>query len=241
MANIPFIFAKSLPLIAHYWSLGVEEQYYLFFPQIAKLSIKKMFFTFLIIGSVLWLLKIVFLALQSRSPLFATLYQFLFVTRFYSMFLGGIGAILFYKSNASFIKLFTNKAVQLISWAIIGLLAFNKFHIASVIDSEIVAVVSLALIVGQITKKGLSNLEKLVFDFLGKISYGIYVIQPAIILFISHVLSVKTHSWYNYVFIYVIVALFTILIAYLSYEYFEKKFLKIKGKFSVVHSKSSNK
>jgi len=35
-ANVPFILNTTLPFLAHYWSLGVEEQFYLFFPHIAK-------------------------------------------------------------------------------------------------------------------------------------------------------------------------------------------------------------
>jgi len=33
-SNIPFIYARPIPLLEHYWSLGVEEQFYLFWPWI---------------------------------------------------------------------------------------------------------------------------------------------------------------------------------------------------------------
>ena len=36
MANVPFILNISLPLLGHYWSLGVEEQFYLFWPWLIK-------------------------------------------------------------------------------------------------------------------------------------------------------------------------------------------------------------
>ena len=35
-ANIPFILGITLPFLVHYWSLGVEEQFYLFWPWIIK-------------------------------------------------------------------------------------------------------------------------------------------------------------------------------------------------------------
>ncbi|MBK8300789.1 MAG: acyltransferase [Chitinophagaceae bacterium] len=35
-ANIPFILGTALPFLSHYWSLGVEEQFYLFWPWVLK-------------------------------------------------------------------------------------------------------------------------------------------------------------------------------------------------------------
>lgn len=35
-ANIPFIMTTGIWPIVHYWSIGVEEQYYLFWPWLVK-------------------------------------------------------------------------------------------------------------------------------------------------------------------------------------------------------------
>ena len=40
-ANIPFLSAAGIALIVHYWSIGVEEQFYLFWPWLVKLSKNK--------------------------------------------------------------------------------------------------------------------------------------------------------------------------------------------------------
>ena len=83
-----------------------------------------------------------------------------------------------------------------------------------------------------------------------KISYKYLVIMlkktlkihPLIIFILSSFwlnLSVNMPIWFQYTFIYSIVPLVTILIAWLSYEKFEKPFLKLKNRFAVVDSKNS--
>lgn len=121
------------------------------------------------------------------------------------------------------------------------LLAINRFHIASVIDGEIVSVITVCLIMGQITKKNnIINLENPICDFIGKISYGIYVIHPILIFYFSKLIGhFKSNSIFNYLIVYILITSTTIIISYISYEFFEKKFLKLKAKYSTVNSKNS--
>jgi peptidoglycan/LPS O-acetylase OafA/YrhL len=118
------------------------------------------------------------------------------------------------------------------------LLTLNKFHIASVIDGEIVSVITVFLILGQITKRNnIINLENSVCDFIGKISYGIYVIHPLIIFYFSKLLGqFNSDNLTNYFLVYTLITVTTILTAYLSYKFYEKRFLKLKLKYSTVKS-----
>jgi len=163
------------------------------------------------------------------------------VTRFHIMLIGAASAILYYKKNNLFISIATHKITQLVSWSVLFLIALNRFHIASVIDAELVSVVSVCLIAGQITRKNrIINLENKLCDFIGKISYGIYVIHPLLIYYCSRLLGrFSKNSPVNYILIYVLIIAITILLAYLSYELYEKRFLKLKAKYSTVKSVSS--
>lgn len=239
-ANIPFIIGKTLPFLAHYWSIGVEEQFYLFFPHIAKYSNKKM----LIISSTLILslltLKFFFWIIYKK---YGVEHPFLAIsiTRFDIMLIGVVGAILYYYGNRRFLRFATHKLTQILSWFCIFFIALNKFHFASVIDAEVVSIVSLFLITGQVTKKNkILNLENKLCDFIGKISYGIYVIHPLLIfLFRKLIGKFDTDGFQNYVYIYSLIIATTIFIAYLSYEFYEKRFLNLRLKFSTIKSSNS--
>ncbi len=157
------------------------------------------------------------------------------------MLVGVAGAILYYWGNRIFLRISTHILTQALSWLCIALLIVNKFHIASVIDGEIISMVALFLIMGQITKKNnILNLENKLFDLIGKISYGIYVIHPIIIFFTAQLIGRLEDKVANYLIVYSIITALTILLAYLSYEYYEKLFLKLKNKYTTIRSASTS-
>lgn len=232
-ANVPFILATGLPFIGHYWSLGVEEQFYLFWPWIVKKSESLI----LLISFMVFVLIGIKLTLHLFKPN-TLLESIIHVTRFHCMMIGAIGAILLKKDNALFLKTVDNKITQSFCWFIFLLLAINKFHFISVIDNEIISVVALFLIIGQIrVRNRIINLENNLFDFLGKISYGIYVVHPLLIYFFSILLKeVEVNINWKYLIVYFIIISSTILVSFISFEYFEKFFLRLKKNFVVVKS-----
>lgn len=238
-ANIPFIVGSTLPLLAHYWSLGVEEQFYVFWPWLCKLTNSTLLYISLGLIFLLVAAK-VFLHLFIPNTLVETAIH---VTRFHCMLMGAVSAILYYYKNKLFIKIATAKVVQLVCWLCLLLVATNQFHIASLIDNELITGITCLIIIGQITNKGLINLENNVFDFLGKVSYGIYVIHPVIIFIFPKLLQnlIPTPlATLNYAITYTSILGTTILLAHFSYQYFEKPFLAIKTqKYSVIPSAGS--
>lgn len=239
-ANIPFLSAMGISLIVHYWSIGVEEQFYLFWPWLVKLSMKKITIAAFSVLIAWFLLKYGSYILFTNKSI---IYKFLNVTRFHCMMIGAIGAIANYNKNQFFMNVFTNKWSQRIAWMVFVFSAPIFKFVPALITAEAIAILSLFLIMSQIDgKTKFINLEHNYFDFIGKISYGIYVIHPLVIFILSSYwlqFSVSMPLWLQYTFIYSIVPLVTILIAWLSYEKFEKPFLKLKNRFAVVESKNS--
>jgi peptidoglycan/LPS O-acetylase OafA/YrhL len=142
-ANVPFVLHTTFPFLAHYWSLGVEEQFYLIWPWINR-QVKNMI-------HIVALLIVLFigtkLLLHFLYP--GSIYEELIhVTRFHCMMIGALGALWYKNKNVLFIRLVDNKIVQIIAWFIILLLFVNRFHVASVIDNEIISAVTVFIIVG---------------------------------------------------------------------------------------------
>jgi peptidoglycan/LPS O-acetylase OafA/YrhL len=236
-ANIPYIAGAAWPFLAHYWSLGVEEQFYMFWPWIVKKVTASLFKWTTLLILLLIALKMVCWMIERKTgnsiPLLAVQ-----VTRFHTMLIGALGSILYYQNNKTFISFTTGKISQAICWGIILLVTFNKFHVVSVLDNEIIAVVTVFLIMGQITVQNrIINLDNKICNFLGKISYGMYVIHPLLIFYLAKIIGkFNSQDALSYIQVYLVVVAFTIILAYLSYEFYEKRFLRIKTKYTIIHS-----
>lgn len=241
-ANIPFLSSAGIPVLAHYWSIGVEEQFYLFWPWLVKLFRHRIIPAILAV-MIVWIFAKYgsWIVLGSKS----IIYKFFSVTCFQSMMYGALGAILFYNNHQRFLNLITHKLVQVVAWSFFILSWFLDNYIPAVMRNDIISFFSLIIVMEQVSGRGkLINLERAVFDFFGRISYGIYVIHPLMILVFSTLwmyFRPDIGLVWQYLIIYILIVLSTTLVAHLSYRYYEAPFLKLKDKFAMVKSKNSLK
>ena len=234
--NISHALGIGIIPLFHFWSLGVEEQYYLWYPWMVKYN-KKRVLTFVSVLLVCWFgAKLVAYFFLGKG----LMYRILGVTQFDCMMLGAIGAIMYYRKTEWFVKLCSSRFVAIVAWILFFTSGLYANYIPSPIRNEYIAFVSLFVIMSGLLRKPL--LENRVMNYLGQISYGIYVIHPLLLYILTRLIHTAEFMQNDVasVVIFVAITALTIGIASLSYKYFEMPFLRMKGKFSVVQSINAN-
>lgn len=143
---------------------------------------------------------------------------------------------MYYRKTKWFIKLCSNRFIAIMAWILFFTSGLYANDIPSPIRNEYIALVSLFVIMAGLLRKPL--LENRVMNYLGQISYGIYVIHPLLLYIFTRLLQLAEFMQNDVasIVIFISISILTIGIASLSYKYFEMPFLRMKGKFSVVQS-----
>ncbi|QQD15386.1 acyltransferase family protein [Sphingobacterium sp. UDSM-2020] len=102
-ANIPFIQEHGYMGMLHLWSIGVEEQFYLFWPLLFVFFIRRNIF--IRITSIIIMLFLIFRIMMWYFFPFSEIALFSSVNRFDCMLFGGLGAYLYYNKVKSLISL----------------------------------------------------------------------------------------------------------------------------------------
>lgn len=241
LPNIALVCFAPIPFASQTWSVGVEEQFYIIWPIIMKKIKNKIRF---LIGFILFFLGLKYLALPFCK---STIYWHDYL-EYFSVFLDGFSidcmaigalfALLVYQKSVILEYLF-RKAIQIIVYLMLTFLLvfgikFSYFHY------EIYAVLFAIIITNlAINPKSIVHLEIPVFDFLGKISYGLYMYHPlAIVVSIQLLLFFK---FSNGIQLYLLSFAVTVFLASFSYFYIESTFLRLKNRFSVILSGDTTK
>lgn len=173
---------------------------------------------------------------------FSTVALFSIVNRFDCMMIGAVGAILYHQKNIIFINIVNNKIAQFLALTLLLWIILNNKFVNAIVDTFVISIFTLVLIIGQINvKHRILNFDNKVFNFIGKISFGIYVYHPLLIFLFSLLFkSLIVDEKIKIFLAYASIITSTIIIAYLSYRFFESRFILMKNRFAVIKSTSSN-
>jgi len=236
----PFVNVSVLP---HYWSLSVEEQFYIMWPPIFKVLKGKWVFIFpitIIIGMVLIRNIFAYLYSQSHASFSHNILLVLNQSMFGSIAIGILGACLFVEKN-HVLKLLYNKWLQAICWIIFFSLIIVSFNLPYIqyyipyVHYEVMGFLYLILIINVTSNPTpLISMENKVMDRIGVISYGIYMYHLPLIPFL--ILGAKKAGLWSFfievkqITLVLLIFGFTFILALVSYKYFESLFLRFKPK-----------
>lgn len=231
-ANLGVVKHGLISYTSHVWSIATEEQFYLIWPLLFSIFHKRLLQMMVIVIIFYWSIKYINYKPQIINRLFEkefaeNLRDFWYFFNINCMAIGGIFAYILHK-NYMVVKLLLNQYTFYIAtfttviFLSIGInFGFFHYEIYCVLFGVIIS--NLAF-----NPKFKKTLEFKITNYLGTISYGLYMLHLPVLL-----IAIKIGHYFNsyYLLPYTITFGGSILISHLSYKYFETPFLKLKSKF----------
>jgi peptidoglycan/LPS O-acetylase OafA/YrhL len=245
LPNLAFSFFLAVPLIGQLWSIGVEEQFYLIWPILLK-YFKKISINLLIKILVIWLFikgLVLFIFKILDENWVIILKNNLAMLKFENMIIGAIGALLLTENKIKLLNFIYKKSVLLFSMfgIFISLFILPDFFndLLHIVHSFFFIIIILNV---SCNSSSFLKLENTFYNLLGKISYGIYMYHLVVIYFTIKFLDYcnlfYAKNIYSNLLLYIMVISITSLVSYMSYTLFERKFLKIKSRYTLINSTS---
>jgi peptidoglycan/LPS O-acetylase OafA/YrhL len=232
------------------WSIGIEEQFYLFWPVLVKYFknfVKLMVVLLLILLSIR--LTAIVLSQFSTNALILKVANFtknyFYFARFQCMIAGGIAAYLLFQRQKQILNFIFSKTVQLIAYATLFVCLIAGVSIFR-INHELYSLLFMILILNVAgNPRSIIQFNNKPLDYLGNISYGLYMFHElAIGISISLIgvfLGYNFTDAGSFAALYIVSFIFTVLISMASYHFFEARFLKYKSRFSTIVTKDKSK
>lgn len=245
------ILVKYSYFLDHFWSLSVEEQFYIFWPLLILLVpekwLKKLFLTFIVLGPIF---RITFFFIH-RSGIFRILGDPV-STALYPMPFSHIDAFAF----GAYISRYSIPKAKQQFWLLLGILPVIGFTAQYISTGDVGNISALGypllmpdayqfiwgysllgyffmLIIYLVVNTGMFTrlLDSAPMRYLGKISYGLYVYHFSVIWFSSRIRDFGLSEAAAKPLTAIIAFIVTLGIASLSYRFMEKPLLNLKDRF----------
>lgn len=237
-----------MPFIAQAWSIGIEEQFYLIWPWMVKWSRRYLTVLVSIVLGLLLITNILYFFADhspdishtsTKTKAITLAYKFFSLLRISCMAIGGIGAYFLFNLNMKVLRPIFKPVAQVLTLSAVLLLMLFGVEIPFV-NHEFYALFFIVLILNLAANpKSLFNLEFKWLDYLGKISYSIYMWHGVAIMFGLHAaryFNPELNDVFSNMVYYVITFVVTLMMSAASYEWFEMQFLKFKHLFAKIQS-----
>ncbi len=227
--------------VGHFWSLAVEEQFYLLWAPVFWIFRKRL------LPIILFFIAIGLLLNLPPNTWFTEYHSFQYnftANRFLQFGTGALFAWLLYHGYmtpqyALSKKLSWVLQVSILLPMLMFLMGDHYYPENHKEGNEQIAntLISVGIIASAIAPQSVFNFEFSLLKYLGKISFGIYVYHIFAVRVVEYVLMqgsgsplIERNPMFHFLFPFW-ATLFSILLSAVSYEFLEKPFLKLKSKF----------
>jgi peptidoglycan/LPS O-acetylase OafA/YrhL len=249
LPNLALVLDTPVNCAGHLWTLGVENQFYLIWPLLIiryKKSVFWMMTSVIAIKALIqWMLIPLIAAHTDAHTNINLLSSFLNLFAIESMAIGGIGAWLVLTHRINILNIIFHPILQVLTYiTIIWLVYQNSFGgVSQFTETLITPIVFLSLILNvSCNPRSILKYENRVFNYLGQISYGIYMFHPVVIFLLLWGLFQYQKTPFDHIWlvdlIYAASVITTIIIAGLSYKYFEAPILRLKNRKAIIREQS---
>lgn len=234
LPNLACAIYGKIPYAVITWSIGAEEQFYLIWPILNKKIRNKWVIIFSVIIIYFIVKRYIYYIPHDINRIAK---DFWLLSPIDCMAIGGLFAGLLYENNPVVNKIRAILYNRILQWSVLALCVYLVYINFNLKDyyCEIYAVLFGILILNfAANPKRIFSMENKVLNYLGKISYGIYMYHYILIIVafkLCHYLNVQ-----NDLLTFSLSVTLTILAASLSYRFFEKRFIDKKVAYSNILS-----
>ncbi|MDJ1499360.1 acyltransferase [Xanthocytophaga agilis] len=244
LPNVASVVTSTVPYAGQAWSVGVEEQFYLLWPIIlsktqhylevlcAIIVVIVMFSNGFLGDGLITLGHYLHISNPDWYTLATIVTKFFKDLRISCMAIGGIGAYLLFFNKEEILKILFSRSVQLFIYVVLILLLLR----GTSVSQEFYAVLFIIFIMNMAANTNrLFSLENPIINYLGKISFGLYMCHNIAIVIAIRVFlyffSTVDNLWHHLILTGMVFSI-AIIIAALSYHCLEIRFMKLKLYFS---------
>jgi peptidoglycan/LPS O-acetylase OafA/YrhL len=244
LQNWLYIFkpTNSTNALHHFWSLAVEEQFYLLWP-LAILILKKPKYLLILMGILLFLVMIFrffIWTFRIEDLAYFNLYTF---SRIDGICIGCMLSLI-QRINPEFLKKFTPAIVLAMAAVNFIFYFFNRLYHFTFPYLAIVGYTTFAMLFALLINEAVIQETRIInfifnnrlLKFFGKISYGLYVFHWPIFIMVNPYMQEWAGKYasaqYAQIISSVVATLIAIVISVLSFRYFESIFLNLKNRLS---------
>ena len=233
-----------VPYLSQSWSIGVEELFYVMWPILVYYS-RSYIRNFLLFAGVIvvatnliWALTTPWRHVLPINELTTFIKYFLAFFRIQCMAIGGVFAVILFQQRTQLLAVLTSRPLQYLLWLALPILMIRGQEVSH-FTHEFYAVLFGVLVLNlALTDTSVVSLRLPGLDYLGRISYGLYMLhQIAIVLAIRAATAMNISAGAaHHTAVYMIAIVITICLSAASYEWLETPFLSFKKKFAHVSS-----